>query len=1016
MRKNKMKYGLRGSAIVITIFIFISLLSTSLVTYNSEAVDEEKMYGGTLKVAIIEEPSENIMPLSATSENDLSLVDLMYDSLAIRDIDSGKMIPWLAEDWRINDRNVTVELKEDVTFWDGTELTESDVIYSYNNYEGQLSTPIENMTSVDDYSVRFTLSENNPAFFMTEGMKVPIVKDGDESTGTGPFTNYNKETVEYNVEDELVREATDRDIENTELNLVHDFVEDVTIYETVNDTETEVPESEYDIDLSTGQVTSFPYTSQSTITADYTYSMTYCNVTTNEDYFKGRAYIDGVSFKLYNTIATQRAQNYLGADITGPAEEKAAGAIYDLAKDNIDMIKPVYPKEEITFIDATYSSLSTINKNEFVYAAYNADSKPLKVGEHDVTTESATEFRKGMDLIYNRDNVVDNIVGGMGYTGATTVSPADSRWFNPNINSNSYDTSKANEMMDKAGYFDRDGDGWKELPNGSDFGMDVLFTEVREDSTLRSIGSSLSGDPGFNAIYVESEGYSMDYEDINANESVGNFDVSINRYQSSFDPGRNMYDLFHSDGEENFINFTNSEFEEAIEETNSIIDPEERTSAVQELQKDYMKKIPMSIIYFPSKYHVYRNDFYTGWKEGFDEGVNNKQNFISVHKNVEESLDISIISQDSLESESSNSITITVNDQSGLPVSDVTVTMSSNLGTISPDSVKTDSTGQARVTYNAPEVEDSMKDVVISASATKGTQAGESFSTVTVHPSDVFFTLDVDISADEIESSESTDVEISFDQELDEYPSITLSIIPSTSSVWLEDYNNIGNEGQTFTTTLHTEDVKTDIRARVKAEASTEDFTNDDDDRLDVKSMEASSTDTSSSSSDSSLDSSGEMMLYAGAGALLLVILIIIIAMFMMKKREGKPAVETTQDANFFDEGESGFFYDEKEEIPQEEEETFDEEEEEVAEEDIFEEDEEVAEEETPEDEIFEEEETSEDEVFEEDEEDLFKEEEVAEEETPEDEIFEGEETSEDEVFEEAEEEEEVAEEDIEEE
>ena len=988
MRRNKMMCGLKSSTIFLISMLFISLMATSLVPYTSSA-EEEMMYGGTLKVAILEEPSDEIMPLSATDESDLSIVDLMYDSLAIRDVESGRMIPCIAEEWEIDDMNVTITLKEGIEFWNGDELTASDVIYSYENYQGDLSTPIDGINSTGDYSIRFTLSELNPAFFMTEGLRVPIVQEGNETLGTGPFTDFNKETAVHSVEGEVVREATDRDINKTEINLVHGFLSDVTIYETVNGIESEVPSSEYDIDMDSGKITSFPYTAESTITADYSYSMTYCNVTTNEDYFQGRAYIDGISFKLYNKVSIPKAKNYLGSNILGPAEDKAAGAINDMANDKLDMIKPVYPSDYIAFIDATYMNLLTVNKNEFVYAAYNSSYGPFNKGENNVTNESATAFRRAIDFTYNRDNYVNNVLGGMALSGASTVSPADTQWYNPDVTSHPYKLDKADEIMEQAGYFDWDADGWKELPDGDNFKLDVNYPGIKVDSVMATVGSTLAGDGGFNDVYVESEPHTMGFAGLDENETNGEYDVSINKYKSALDPGRNMYELFHANGSKNFINYNYTDFNHAIRDANKILDLGERKAAVQELQEIYMDKVPMSIIYFPAKYHVYRNDLYTGWKTGFPFGPDNKQNYLSVHKMTEESLQVSISSIKSISSGSSISVTVVVNDQYGTPISDASVDLSVNTGSLDQTSLTTGSTGQARFTYTPPDIDSGLTDIVFSADASKGTNTGEGFSMATVHPPDQFFSLDVSISESEIESGGTADVDVSFDQTLQEYPAITLTLIPSTGSVWLEDTNNVGSEGQVFTTTLHTEDVKTDLSVIVKAEASIGDFSEEDDDSIDVAAIEASNTGTGTTTTSS--EGGGEMMLYAGAGALLLVIIIIIVSMFMMGK-DGKKPVKTSDDAEFFeDEGDEGFFFDEKEEdlgeeeMLEEEEEAF--EEEEVSEEDLFEE--EPDEEELAEEDIFEEEEPVEEE-FEEDIEEEPQELEDEKDTSEEDEVFEG--------------------------
>ena len=99
-----------------------------------------------------------------------SLVNL-YDTLVFPAADES-MTPWLAETWDTSEDGVTwtFHLRQGVLFHDGSELTASDVVYSFNRLQtigegfGYMFTNVVSASVVDDYTVEFVLSEPSGLF------------------------------------------------------------------------------------------------------------------------------------------------------------------------------------------------------------------------------------------------------------------------------------------------------------------------------------------------------------------------------------------------------------------------------------------------------------------------------------------------------------------------------------------------------------------------------------------------------------------------------------------------------------------------------------------------------------------------------------------------------------------------------------------------------------------------------------------------------------------------------------
>ena len=95
----------------------------------------------------------------------------LYDSLVFPNAD-GSMRASLAESWESSNGGLTwtFKLRQDVKFHDGSKLTASDVVYSFDRLKAigegfaYLAASAESATAVDDYTVEFTLAQPSGLF------------------------------------------------------------------------------------------------------------------------------------------------------------------------------------------------------------------------------------------------------------------------------------------------------------------------------------------------------------------------------------------------------------------------------------------------------------------------------------------------------------------------------------------------------------------------------------------------------------------------------------------------------------------------------------------------------------------------------------------------------------------------------------------------------------------------------------------------------------------------------------
>jgi len=151
------------------------------------AQDITGQYGGDLNIAV--QGFGGLDPTTA-SPADRKVLELVYDSLGRIDPVTLQITPWAATSWSWDGaKNITVTLRNDLTFSDGTPYDADDVAYSLNHYMkgGQERW---NVFVVDSTTIRFdfilidpatwdfkTSNRAGPGLFYTEGLTALLAWD-----------------------------------------------------------------------------------------------------------------------------------------------------------------------------------------------------------------------------------------------------------------------------------------------------------------------------------------------------------------------------------------------------------------------------------------------------------------------------------------------------------------------------------------------------------------------------------------------------------------------------------------------------------------------------------------------------------------------------------------------------------------------------------------------------------------------------------------------------------------------
>ncbi|HLF06048.1 MAG TPA: ABC transporter substrate-binding protein, partial [Thermoplasmata archaeon] len=154
-----------------------------------------------LHVALRGTGAIELNPTKATSERDWAVLDHIYDGIGALDPATGQTIPWLADSWTtVSDAantNVSVKLRHNVKFHDGSDLNADDVVATFNNADlkanPRFAGAFYNLQTVakikaDEVNFVYALGSGNGQILSKTAL-VPILPNGvyANNVGSGAF-------------------------------------------------------------------------------------------------------------------------------------------------------------------------------------------------------------------------------------------------------------------------------------------------------------------------------------------------------------------------------------------------------------------------------------------------------------------------------------------------------------------------------------------------------------------------------------------------------------------------------------------------------------------------------------------------------------------------------------------------------------------------------------------------------------------------------------------------------------
>lgn len=200
------------------VVMLLAVIAMILSACGNDAGGDADGDGGGKKTLVFGRGADSIQldPSTVTDGESIYVTNQIYDTLVRYEEENTEVKPALATEWGVSDDGLvwTFQLRDDVTFHDGTEFTAEDVVFNFERWttsadfvyygymfgasEDDMGGIIESVEATSDYEVKITLSEPNAPFLQTLAMPPfgiaspdAVEEFGDDyfknPVGTGPF-------------------------------------------------------------------------------------------------------------------------------------------------------------------------------------------------------------------------------------------------------------------------------------------------------------------------------------------------------------------------------------------------------------------------------------------------------------------------------------------------------------------------------------------------------------------------------------------------------------------------------------------------------------------------------------------------------------------------------------------------------------------------------------------------------------------------------------------------------------
>lgn len=217
----------------------------------------------------------------------------------------------------------------------------------------------------------------------------------------------------------------------------------------------------------------------------------------------------------------------------------------------------------------------------------------------------------------DKQKLIDVVLLGYGTPGITLIPDGLGMWFNSSIKDYAYDVAAANKLLDDGGYKDIDGDGVRDMPDGSR-PLTLRMNWPSDSIDAPRMAEMLS--QMWMEVGVKTELQATDPDALTAQCCPAfDFDVILWGWGSDPDPSlllgvMTTQEIPTGSSESGY---SNPEYDALFDQQATQLDLQKRIDTVWKMQQIAFDDVVYIIPYYEQAIQAYRVDRFTGWLTGF---------------------------------------------------------------------------------------------------------------------------------------------------------------------------------------------------------------------------------------------------------------------------------------------------------------------------------------------------------------------------------------------------------------
>ena len=484
-----------------SLFVASILIVSAIVPITATSAPEEE--SRELRIAIAQDiPDFNIFNLGSNSIWKTTVLQWAFEGLCGIDMNQVSY-PRLAESWMFDEGTltVTIELRHGVVFHDGSPMTADDVVFTYHAIRDG---------TIYQSNIVYAFDADYDGYVSAAEISAGVWKIGDYTVGMQmavPYGQFFTSTLGVPI--------IPQEIWQDHLN--YDGLVDFL----------------WDDPMATTGTGPFEYSSgvpseYRVMEKSYTYWGT--DSYTPSGYRVYPPNVDRLHFQVITST------------------EDAVLALKNGAVDHVTT--PITVALLPSVLSDPSVSMSYLEDNAYFYLAHNEKLEPM----------NNIDFRRAIAHLTDKHNIVDVYMGGFGTPGNAVEPPYWGDWYNESVVPHPYDdpfdstTTIPEDLLDSASFVDSNGDGWRDLPDGSPMDSITILTPPADYDPIRTMaGQAIASN--MREVGINAEAEAIDFDTLVARLSSMDYQMLIIGWSLSSDPVGNVFDILGPKSASNTFGF-----------------------------------------------------------------------------------------------------------------------------------------------------------------------------------------------------------------------------------------------------------------------------------------------------------------------------------------------------------------------------------------------------------------------------------------------------------------------------